>query len=285
MSRNFSLKPVRCSTSWGVRIGVFAMTCFLLASTYRGTPSPQRVELADQVVLPAVVQVGLYGGDRFLAASVESVRAAASGHALDAQQGGYRLRAHRAVAQLNPCHEDNYWIGNAALSFGGAPDAGSELLGRAAQCRFWDEMPPFLYGFNKKFFNLDVATARRAIELAADRSTANAAGFRQMAIMMTVNSIKDAQAALAILRTERESARDPKLRYMLDQRIARMEGLIILRDAHKVYEDRFGRPLQDPMLLVQSGVLKNIPHDPLRLGYEFRNGEFHLRRVQVAGLD
>lgn len=266
-------------------IGISAALLFVAAVWQRGAVPPPGIERGAQVVVPAVVQVVLYGGDRFLAASVESVRAAASGYTLEGRDGGYRLRAHRVVSQLNPCHEDNYWIGNAALSFGGAADAGSELLGRATQCRFWDEMPPFLYGFNQRFFRLDAAAARKAIELAADRSTTNAAGFRQMAIMMTVNSIKDAQAALAMLRHERDAARDPKLKEMLDLRIGRMLGLVTLREAQKVYQDRFGKRLSDPAQLIQAGLLAELPQDPMRLGYEFRDGEFHLRRIVVDGLN
>lgn len=237
------------------------------------------------MVVPAVVQVILYGGDRFLAASVESVRAAVSGSELEGRDGGYRLRAHRVVSRLNPCHLDNYWIGNAALSFGGAPDAGSELLGRATQCRFWDEMPPFMYGFNQKFFKLDVEQARKAIELAADRATTNAAGFRQLAILMTVSSIKDANAAVDMLRYERDNSRDASLRALLDKRIERMQGLVTLREAKKAYEDRFGKRLTDPAQLLQTGLLAKMPQDPLRLGYEFRDGEFHLYQLKVEGFN
>lgn len=265
-------------------IGISTFIIFVAAVWQRGATTPPGIERGAQVVVPAVVQVVLYGGDRFLAANVESVRAAVSGVALEGRDGSYRLRAHRVVSLLNPCHEDNYWIGNAALSFGGASDAGSELLGRASQCRFWDEMPPFLYGFNQRFFRLDVAKARKAIELAADRATINAAGFHQMAIMMTVNTIKDAQAALALLQFERDRARDPRLREMLELRIERVQGLLALREAQKKYERRFSKPLSDPAQLVQSGVLRTLPKDPLGLGYGLREGEFHLQQMQIDGL-
>lgn len=267
---------------WG---GIVALAVFLLLVWRRGGSLPPQVDNGPQVVVPASVQVLLYGGDRFLAASVESVRAAASGRDLEASQGSYRLRAHRVVAQLNPCHEDNYWIGNAALSFGGASDMGSDLLLRAIRCRFWDEMPPFLYGFNQRFFNSDLVKARRAFELAADRATSNAAGFRQMAIMVTVNALRDAQAALAMLQAERDAARDPKLRAMLDRRIVRMEGLLTLREARRVYEERTGKPLGSAAQLVEAGVLKALPADPMRIGYELRDGEFYLRQLKVPGLN
>lgn len=266
-------------------VGTLAFGFFLVTVWQRAETVPTSVEQENQVVVPASVQVILYGGDRFLAASVESVRAAASGRELEAGQGSYRLRAHRVVAELNPCHEDNYWIGNAALSFGGASDQGTELLLRAIHCRYWDEMPPFLYGFNQRFFNSDLEKARWAFELAADRATNNAAGFRQIAIMVTVNALKDAEAALVMLQSERNGARDPKLRAMLDRRIERMQGLLVLRKARKDYEERFGARLADPAQLIQTGILPELPKDPMRIGYELRDGEFHFRRLKVQGLN
>jgi hypothetical protein len=263
----------------------FFLLVFFLAAWHRGLTMGPTFEQPPQVVVPAAVQVMMYGGDRFLAASVESVRAAASGRSLEAKQGGYRLRAHRVVAQLNPCHEDNYWIGNAALSFGGASDSGTELLQRAIRCRFWDEVPPFLYGFNQKFFYSDPVKARWGMETAADRSTTNAAGFRQIGIMMTVNSLNDAKAAMAMLEFERDRTRDSKLRQMLDGRIERLQGLLVLREAQRTYEDRFRKPLEYAEQLVQSGTLKALPKDPMGLGYDYKNRVFNLGKVTVDGLN
>lgn len=270
-------------------IGVAGISLFFALVWLRGAPPPMGTETIPDVVLPAPVQVVLYAGDRFLAANVESIRAAASGMGLagssDARSQGFRLRTHRTVSRLNPCHEDNYWIGNAALSWGGSVDDGFELLGRATQCRFWDEMPPFFYGFNQKFFRRDLALARQAIEMAADRATTNASGFRNIAIMLTINAERDARAALEMLKRERDAARDPGLRVMLDQRVARIAGLVSLRLAKKAYEERTGEALKHPNQLLEAGLLAEFPNDPLKLGYEFRDGEFELHQVKVLGLE
>lgn len=261
------------------------MLAIFWGAAVQTSPPPRPIDLAPDVVIPSAVQVVLYGGDRFLAANVEQIRAAASGEWSVNDGAGYRLRAHRVVSQLNPCHEDNYWFGNAALSFGGAVDAGSELLGRASQCRFWDDLPPFLYGFNHRFFKLDAVTARKAIEIAADRATTNAPVLRQLAIIITVNTIKDAKAARAMLQMERDKSRDPILHKLLDQRIERMNGLIILREAKAEYERRFGVVLTDPKDLLKNGVLKEFPKDPLRLGYRLERGEFVLETLKVEGFN
>lgn len=245
-------------------------------------------EVFDRVVVSAPVQVLMTAGDRFLAANFESIRAVAT--ASDAPEAAeanasFAIRARRVVAQLNPCHEDNYYQGNALLTWGGAVADGNELLKRATDCRTWDEVPPFFYGFNQYFFLHDVEGARAALEIAAERATDNAAGFRKFAIMLAAGELNDDSAALEFLQRERAATADPKLQGMLDKRVTRLEGLIALRAAQQRYEARFGHALTDPTALIDSGELDAFPNDPLRIGYEFTEGRFRLKELKIAGLE
>ena len=227
------------------------------------------------------------GGDRFLAANIESIRAVATtsdNPSAAEANASFVIRARRVVAQLNPCHEDNYYLGNALLTWGGAVAEGGDLLKQATDCRTWDELPPFFYGFNQYFFLRDIQGAREYLEIAADRSTDNAASFRKFAIMITAGELKDDEA-LNFLQREREQTNDARLRGMLDQRITRLEGLLTLRTAQQRYEARFGRPLTNPYALIESGELEAFPNDPLRIGYEFANGHFRLTELKIAGLE
>ena len=245
-------------------------------------------EVFDRVVVSAPVQLLLAGGDRFLAANIESIRAVATTsdkpEAAEAN-ASFAIRARRVVAQLNPCHEDNYYQGNALLTWGGAVAEGNDLLKRATECRTWDEIPPFFYGFNQYFFLHDVEGARASLEIAAERATDNAAGFRKFAIMLAAGELKDDSAALDFLQQERAQTSDPKLQGMLDKRIARLQGLIALRAAQQRYEARFGQPLTNPQALIDSGELEAFPNDPLRIGYEFADGRFRLKELKIAGLE
>jgi len=245
-------------------------------------------EVFDRVVVSAPVQVLMTAGDRFLAANFESIRAVAT--ASDAPEAAeanasFAIRARRVVVQLNPCHEDNYYQGNALLTWGGAVAEGNELLKRATDCRTWDEVPPFFYGFNQYFFLHDVEGARAALEIAAERATDNAAGFRKFAIMLAAGELNDDSAALEFLQRERAATADPKLKGMLDKRVTRHEGLIALRAAQQRYETRFGHALTDPAALIESGELDAFPDDPLRIGYEFADGRFRLKELKIAGLE
>lgn len=269
-----------------------AVACFsLFAGIWAMRPSSTPVrqgEVFDRVVMPAPVQLLMTGGDRFLSANIESIRAVAT--TSDAPEAAeynalFGIRARRVVAQLNPCHEDNYYQGNALLTWGGAVSQGNELLRRATECRTWDEIPPFFYAFNQFYFLRDIEGARSSLEIAADRSPANAAAYRKFGIMIAAGEIKDDAVALDFLRREREQATDAKLAEMLDKRVARLEGLMVLREAQERYEARFGQALPHPKALIESGELKAFPTDPLRIGYEFDNGRFKLREIRIAGLE
>jgi hypothetical protein len=244
---------------------------------------------AARVVIAAPLQVLMFAGDRYLAANLETIRIAATGLDTPLDQrnlaASYLVRAHNGVAQLNACQEDNYYLGNALLSWSGAEDEGLEVLRQAMECRYWDELPAFLYGFNSYFFHHDASEAQRALEIAAQRSSDNAAALRKLAIMIAAGEFNDLSMAIDYLKHQRDQATDMKLQQMLDKRVGRLEGLSRLRQAQKQYERKFGRPLTAPVELIQKGLLQQFPTDPLGLGYDFRNGEFHLHKLEIEGME
>src|SRR3990167_1377207 len=258
---------------------------FIATSQWRArTLAPEAPVIEGRVVIAAPVLLVLFGGDRFLAANLETMRLASTGVDLGQANTGYLVRAQQEVAELNPCHEDNYYLANGLLTWGGADREGTEVLRRAMQCRFWDELPAFFYGFNQAFFNKDIAEASRALELAAQRSPVNAAGFRKMVVMLQAESFADEKLALDYLIQQRDAASDPKLRDMLGQRAVRLQGLVALREAQRRFEAESGA-LVSLDQLVEHGLLPALPDDPLRLGYELREGEIILKKMKIAGLE
>ncbi len=240
--------------------------------------------LADRVVIPAPLLIFLHGGDRFLAADLETMRLSATGMDDRGVDTNYLVRAQREVARLNPCHEDNYYLANGLLTWGGAVEQGNEVLRAAVDCRFWDEFPPFFYGINLSFFQRDNEEAARVLEIGAQRSTHNAAAMQKLAVMLRAEQFADERLALNYLTQQRDSATDPKLRDMLDKRVIRLQGLIHLRAAQRRYEAEHG-PLTDLQQLINQGVIAELPADPLRLGYELRNGRIELKKLKIAGLE
>lgn len=251
---------------------------WLCIATLQNVPAAQHKESPAAIVVTEPLQVLMYAGDRFLAANVEAIRATASSTQPNAQD--FRLRAHLAASRLNPCHEDNYWVGNASLSWGGAQDQGFSLLRNAMHCRIWDEWPAFFYGFNQHFFRDNLKEAQKGLKIAADRSHDNAAAFRTFSVMLAAGKINDLHIALKMLKDERDKAKDPKLKEMLSKRVVRLQGLLTLRNAQATYEKRYSKPLTNPQDLLNTGILKGYPNDPLKIGYQFQGNAFHLRQLK-----
>lgn len=254
---------------------------FVLAS-HIGFWATKGGSVEDRVVIDAPVLAVLYGGDHFLAANLEVFRLASTGLQPMAEtgrpDGEYLLRSLKVVADLNPCQEDNYYVANAILAFGGAHAPANDILKRASDCRTWDFYPLFLLGFNHYFFEKNTESAASLFEQAADRSVENSVGLKRIAIVLRSKEIDDAQMALSYLEDQKELARDALLKQSIQKRIVRLKGLVQLREAKKQYENQLGLPLTDVADLINSGIINNFPKDPLGLGYELVNGQFELRQ-------
>lgn len=262
---------------------------YIIASGLQGRVEQYEYHSEDRVVLSAPLQLVLYAGDRYLAANFETIRLAATGlqvnPATGTIDGRYLLRAHHVVAQLNACHEDNYYLANAILSWAGANEEVNEILWSATQCRHWDFLPPFLYGFNQYFFDRNITEAQRALEIAAQRSQENANAMRRFAVMIGTEQFDDESMALAYLKQQQAQAESDNLARSLQERVVRLEGLITLREAQTVYEAEYNMPLGSPQDLLDSGLLDSFPTDPLGIGYEFEDGRFKLRQIRIQGVE
>lgn len=265
---------------------LLAIGLFQLATHYREpATSDANVTTDHQIVISAPIQLVMYAGDRFLAANLEAMRVAAVGTSEEGSLAEYRMRAHTLVSELNACHEDNYYLANAVLSWGGLVDQGNTILKRASECRSWDEFPPFFLGFNLYFFFHDLNAAKQAIDSAASRSTANAAMLKKLSIAISAKKLNDEAMAVNYLRSQRDQTRDKKLAAMLERRLQRLQGLITLRRAQNAFETKYGRALKEPDELLTSGILDAPPQDPMRLGYEFVDGSFRMRAAKIGGIE
>ncbi len=212
------------------------------------------------------------------------MRLAATGMRDGQGDTSYLIRAQQVVAQLNACNEDNYYLANGLLTWGGAVNEGNQVLHAAVRCRTWDFVPAFFYGINLAFFQQDISGAQRVLELGAQRSPVNAANLRKLAVMLRAEAFADEKLALDYLIQQRSSANETKLREMLDKRVVRLQGLVALREAQRLYEAKFGRLTSIEQLII-AGLLKALPDDPLRLGYELRDGQIILKRMKIVGLE
>ena len=246
--------------------------------------SPAPLLVQDRVVIAAPILLALYGGDRFFAANLETMRLSATGMQDGRSDTGYLVRAQQVVSELNACQEDNYYLANGLLTWGGAAKEGNAVLRAAVQCRTWDFIPAFYYGINLAFFQHDIGEAQRMLELSAQRSPDNATGLHKLAVMLKAESFADERLALNYLIQQRDAARDAKLRDMLDKRVIRLQGVVDLREAQRQFEAKNG-PLLRLDQIVEQGFLPSLPVDPLRLGYELQDGRILLKKIKVPGME
>ena len=100
---------------------LFSALFFSFFAFFSGFRDKQPVSVAagsdlGRVVISAPILIALHGGDRFLAANLETIRLASTGVDGGFVDAGYLVRAQRVVSELNPCHEDNYYLANGLLS-------------------------------------------------------------------------------------------------------------------------------------------------------------------------
>lgn len=262
-------------------IAVCAAAVFIVAG--KQLPADPRARAGganNDIVLPPALLSMAYLGDAYLAANAEFVRITSSGRLADDTSIDFFARLHANVSRLNPCHEDNYYIASAFLSWGGATETTLSVLNQASRCRAWDPWPAFMLGFNQFFFVRDTAAAAESMREAARRASGKEATFfGTLAITLQAADFDDLGAALAYLRSEQSQTRDALLKEALARRVGRLEGLLALREAQQTFERKYGRPLRDPGDLLSSGLMAAYPKDPLGVGYEFRGGRFELRQA------
>jgi hypothetical protein len=273
----------KTSLVWSA-FALLAYLAFATSGTAISNSRQKSTQVAESVVLPATLQTILYLGDRYLAANIETTRVLLAGEDIvSGNDQDYLYRIHYVVSQLNPCHEDNYYVANALLGWGGNVDAALDILQVATECRFWDEVPPFFLGHNLYFFKYQYKAAKDSLFLAAERSPENRVALQRFGVMVEAEGMPDARVAKDYLVAQQEQARDKGLKDMLEMRIRRLDGLIVLRDAQAAYVKKTGQALEDPQLLITEGYLRAFPMDPLKLGYTYSNGIFAMREVGVRG--
>lgn len=221
-----------------------------------------------RVRMPVPLQLAYAGGDPYLAANLNVFRSMMV-DARVTERETYRVQAtlQQDAAQLNPYHEDNYYIAAALLPWNGFVDEAQEVLHLASESRTWDWMPPFYYAFGKWYFEHEPTQAGEWAEVAAQRSSEkNARALRAMAAKWYEKS-DDPALARRLIVAMLEQTRDASLRAQLQVRVQRLDGLLALRAAHAAFvagRDSAPTALDD---LVGYGGLVALPADPMRIGY------------------
>lgn len=222
-----------------------------------------------RVVLPAVVQTLMAGGDQYLAANIGIFRAMTlTTDSVDMDTIHTLAKIQQEAAYLSPWSEDNYYIAQAVLPWQGEVQATIHIMQRASEYRNWDAIAAFFWGFDLYYFEQDIALASHILlDIACSRSDAiNCLGLTAIAAKWRERSQDPIQAKNLLIAMQKQS-RDAGLKKLLGARILRLDGLIALRAAAADYQRHKGKRPQHLIQLVEAGFISVIPADPLGKGY------------------
>lgn len=258
----------------GAAAGVFGWASARLEEQ----PRPAVTETL-RVRMPVPLQLTAALGDRYLAANINTFRATVMGtQRFDAATYAVLAGIQQDAALFNPAHEDNYYLASAVLPWEGQVEGAQRVLKAATDARPTDPYPPFYYGFNAQYFLGDYVGAARAAEIAASRVPGQARVDLLNIAAKWYERVDDPQMAEKTIAVLMNTSHDPALRQRLQARIQRVRQLALLRDAARSYQQQVGRPPASLDELMQRGVLKAIPVDPLGEGFRIRNGIVEVNR-------
>lgn len=265
---------------WGVFLcGLIIFLCSVEALKLQPR---SRVSPELQVVLPLFVQVGMSGGDRYLAANLAAIRALVT-NTKNMTADQFVLLAHIQddASWLNPAHEDNYYIAAAILPWNGQLEAAQRILRRASQARPYDYQPAFLYAFNLFYFNGDALSAADWLRRAAEKLNDDEKLALQNIAAKWLDRSKDLDSAIGVVSALASQAKRKDFRAYLETRVLRLKDLKLLRAKAADFRQRYGRNIESMNDLVESGLLKTLPEDPFGFGFDLdQRGEVILRNSE-----
>lgn len=223
-----------------------------------------------RVALPLFVQVGMSGGDRYMASNLATIRALITDTAR-MSPGEYRMLAkvQQDAAWLNPANQDNYYIAAAILPWNGELAAAQDILLKAAQSRPYDYQPAFLHAFNIYYFQQKPLQASEWLRKAA----AKLDGDEENRLVMENLAAKwadqghDLDTAINIVTALAKQAKRRDFRAYLELRVARLKDLKKLRTAADVFRQKEGHPIRSLDDLIRRGMIEVVPKDPFGFGY------------------
>lgn len=244
--------------------GLFAFTV-VNTKHYERQASPE----SFNVVLSPVVQMFMAGGDRFLAANVAVWRTTVFPlSSVNPESAQALAQAQLVASQLNPAHEDNYYTAQGILPWYGQVNVTRKILSTAAESRPQDFLPLFFLGFNAMHFEKKFTESGSYMERAASRMRGLDKLKMQALAAKFYEKGDDPDFAIQIIRGMRDSTRSQPLKDHLQIRLIRLEMLQFLRAASSRFEAKFQRTPAKLEELVSSGVIENLPVDPMGVGFE-----------------
>lgn len=261
---------------WLVALTLYISAQLSLPRALPGNLSPELL-----VALPRFVQVLLSAGDRYLAANLAGFRVlVADTLRMNAADFAVQAKLQTDIAWLNPAHEDNYYIAAALLPWNSQLEASQFVLHRASEARLRDYQPLFYYAFNYYHFLRDPATAAGLLLKGVERTDDQQDQWAlQNLAARWIERGYQTSAAAGIVDAMAKNAPPGAFKNYLAKRALRLGELARLQELAKRYRELTGHSLSDLQQLVDSGLMGELPKDPLGMGFTLsKEGEPTFRR-------
>ncbi len=278
---SFAAKPLFIAIAVVATLSAYVYSTKLV----KALPRPKVAEQINVAISPAV-QIPLAGGDPFLAANLAVFRATmVSVQDLNPADYPILAKVQDDASRLNPSQEDNYYIAQGILPWVGEYQTAMSILKRATTARKGDFLPPYMLGFDHMYFEGKFEESGHYYRMAADRVGEKNRDALLNTAAKFMEKGEDPTNAIQFIEGLIKSTRNKGLQQFLQARIVRLERLIILREAAERYKKQFNKPPGELNDLLKSGILKDLPTDPLGVGYRVdEHGVpqivFHIRRFQ-----
>lgn len=256
-----SLRPLLLAVVLVVGFGVMSKAALNRPRTH--------IEAEIEVSLPLPAQLLVAVGDRYLAATLGTVRVlVADAQKMVPEEFALQGKLQSDVAWLNPTNEDNMYIAAAILPWNGQLDAAQYVLTRSSDARPFDWQPPFYVAFNHYFFLKNPVEGARWLKRAAEHSQYEdeKLEFQQIAALWAAKS-PDLHMAIRMHHELIQSTKHREFAAFLEKRVIRLENLLAIDTAQSIFRAENGRDAIHLDELVLSGALSVAPQDPFGMLY------------------
>ena len=172
------------------------------------------------------------------------------------------------ATDLDPYFLDPYYFGSVNMAWdGNKVKQANTLLEKAFKNRDWDWTIPFYLGFNYFYFLQDNDKAASYLMEAAKRPGSGAI-LPTFAARLAYKG-KRTENSVIFLQEILSKTEDESLRYIYEERLRALKGVLFLEKAVSAYEQRFNRKPGKLTDLIAEGVISEIPRDPY-------GGEFYI---------
>ncbi|MCI0528518.1 MAG: hypothetical protein L0Y56_13850, partial [Nitrospira sp.] len=165
------------------------------------------------------------------------------------------------VTELDPYFADPYYFGQSVLTWAaGMPREANILLERGLRSRTDDWFIPFFMGFNYFYFLHDDAKAATYLMEASKRPGSSSLVGLLAARLATKGG--GTETAILFLRQLELETEDPVSKKDIRNRRMALEGIWVLEQVVERYRQQFGKQPEDLQILVEKGLLNQLPVDP-----------------------